>query len=309
MSMGRSKYLTHASKVGCKHGGVLMFSPPTRRSMTVNGNPILCKSDVLRASIVNCTQVGQGRVPCTKVVRIVRGVAKAIDIDGETPVLDSLQARTNGSPIQELEVTSVGDSNAMVAQEAQAHSADEPLSEDWTVSSLRWSRDEAREGDSIALLANTSNLADGTPVQITIFEYDADGRHDRVRVLFGEVENQSIRLEWEYHYQDDVDDIPTQEEAERYGGKYNPPEYFFVIEVFGKTFGHGQESKLLRFRDWIEIRLSCFGTDEPFPNEEFVIRFADNSKQQRRLDSRGFARIDGVPPGRCVVSFPNLKDY
>ena len=62
-------------------------------------------------------------------------------------------------------------------------------------------------------------------------------------------------LRLNHKYFEDSDEIPTQEELDKYGGAYNPPEYFFVINIDGFEFGHEQESGILGFKDYIEINL------------------------------------------------------
>jgi len=305
---GKPNYLTHASQLQCQHGGILTVPPPTKRSLVVNGQPVLTATDVLSGTIVGCTQVGVGQVPCTKVVTVTRGKARAIDVDGLTPVLSTLKGMTNGSPIQDFGVAAVGNSNASVSRETSAQKGDEPLSENWTISNLRWSHSEARTGDTVSLLARTTDLADGTPVQLTIYEYDADGRHDLVRTLFSSVASNRIQVDWQYKYHRDTDDILTQEELERYGSNYNHPEYFFVIEAFGITFGQNQESRMLRYKDWLELTLLDQATGDAIPNEQYMITFADGSKREGKLDAQGFLRIENAPPGRFRVSFPKLYE-
>ncbi len=58
-------------------------------------------------------------------------------------------------------------------------------------------------------------------------------------------------------------------------------------------------------KHWIEIAL----VDEdgnPVPDVAYKIRLPDGTEQTGNLDSRGLARIDGILPGTCRVSFPDL---
>jgi len=60
-----------------------------------------------------------------------------------------------------------------------------------------------------------------------------------------------------------------------------------------------------RPKHWIEIEL----LDEeghPVPGELFHIVFPDGTEDRRSLDEKGYARYDGIEPGTCKVSFPNL---
>jgi len=58
-------------------------------------------------------------------------------------------------------------------------------------------------------------------------------------------------------------------------------------------------------KTWIEIVLK----DEegaPVPGEPYRITVPDGSVAQGTLDHNGFARVDGIDPGNCIVTFPNL---
>ncbi|MFO0614314.1 MAG: hypothetical protein U0414_17130 [Polyangiaceae bacterium] len=58
-------------------------------------------------------------------------------------------------------------------------------------------------------------------------------------------------------------------------------------------------------KTWIEIVLR----DEdgaPVPNEPYVLTLVSGEKRKGSLDERGFARIDGIDPGTCDVTFPKI---
>jgi len=56
---------------------------------------------------------------------------------------------------------------------------------------------------------------------------------------------------------------------------------------------------------WIEILLV---DDEgfPVPNEKFIITVPGGAVVPGTLDSKGRARIEGIDPGNCVVTFPQI---
>ncbi|MEW5931331.1 MAG: carboxypeptidase-like regulatory domain-containing protein, partial [Gemmatimonadota bacterium] len=57
--------------------------------------------------------------------------------------------------------------------------------------------------------------------------------------------------------------------------------------------------------DWIEIRL--VGEDDtPIPGARYRVVLPDGTQRQGTLDDAGLARLDGIPPGTCRVSFPEL---
>jgi protocatechuate 3,4-dioxygenase beta subunit len=168
------------------------------------------------------------------------------------------------------------------------------------ISNAKWDKEEARRGDVLLLSADVKGARDGTEAQIEIWEHDADGNHDFIEKFLVQVKNEKVETEWKFEYNEDTDEISTAEESEK---GYNPPEYFFRVTAKGET----TESGLLRFRDWIEIRL-LDGHGEPVAGAEYVILFADGSKTQGKLDKHGSATINDVPPGPYWLQFPEHED-
>lgn len=59
-------------------------------------------------------------------------------------------------------------------------------------------------------------------------------------------------------------------------------------------------------KTWIEIEL-VDDDGKPVPGEKYRITLPDGSTlAEGTLDEKGFARVDGIDPGNCQVSFPNL---
>jgi len=175
------------------------------------------------------------------------------------------------------------------------------------VSNLKWSAQEARRGDRLTLSADIKGLPGQTEVALVIYEYDRDGAHDRIVELPATIEDDHIEVNWEYEYHEDTDEIATQEELDKYGGQYNPPEYFFVVKAEGVEYGRDQESGLLKFKDWVEITLlRKDGT--PVGNVDYTMTLPDGQQRQGTLDPSGHAREDDVPPGGGKIEFQNIED-
>jgi hypothetical protein len=173
------------------------------------------------------------------------------------------------------------------------------------ITNLKWGQEEARRGDIVKLSADIEGIPDDSEVMIYIYEHDQDGAHDFIAKFPVIVKDKKIETEWEYEYHEDTDEIPTDEELKEYGRSYNPPEYFFVVDVYGAKFGKEQESGLLEFKDWIEISLK----DEKgvaMGDIEYELTLPDNSTRKGKLDSNGRATEKDVPPGRSKVRFLNL---
>lgn len=171
------------------------------------------------------------------------------------------------------------------------------------VSNMRWSAEEARRGDTLKLMADVSGCRENDEAKIVIYEYDSDGVHDRICEIPANVREDKIEIEWEYEYHEDTDEIPTQEELEKYGSSYNPPEYFFVIELAGQKFGSEQESKILKFKDFVEIRLKD-EEDRPIVDEDYILTLPDGKEKKGKTDGDGKIRVEDAPPGRIKVEFP-----
>lgn len=60
-------------------------------------------------------------------------------------------------------------------------------------------------------------------------------------------------------------------------------------------------------RTWIEIEL-VDEEDKPIPGERYRIKLPDGSLREGTLDAGGLARVQGILPGTCQVSFPALDE-
>jgi hypothetical protein len=58
---------------------------------------------------------------------------------------------------------------------------------------------------------------------------------------------------------------------------------------------------------WISIEL-IGENDEPIPSEPYRIELPDGTTRSGRLDAQGRARIDGLDPGSCRITFPDLDE-
>jgi hypothetical protein len=164
------------------------------------------------------------------------------------------------------------------------------------VTDMSWSASEARRGDILTLSAKVENLPEAAQIKVIIYEFDADGAHDKIVELPATVSNKKIELQWAYEYHEDTDEIPTDAELQRYGRGYNPPEYFFTIKVDHQEFGRRQESGLLEFKDWIEIDWKD-DSGRPVTGKDIIVYLPDGSERRATLDENGRVRLDDIPPG------------
>lgn len=174
-----------------------------------------------------------------------------------------------------------------------------------TCTKIQWDKKEARRGDTLKLQAEFEGVADKTEATVIIMEYDQDGNHDKIATIPTTVKNRKIDLQWEYEYHEDTDEIPTDEEMKKYSKSYNPPEYFFVIDIDGFKLGEKQESGLLEFKDWVELELVDEEGNQK-PDEEYIIHLPDGTRKKGNLDSKGYAKVEDIPPGKFSVEYPNI---
>lgn len=60
-------------------------------------------------------------------------------------------------------------------------------------------------------------------------------------------------------------------------------------------------------KTWIAIRLVSDDPEPvPVPFKRYRIELPDHSTREGMLDANGMARVDGIDPGTCKVSFPDL---
>ena len=238
----------------------------------------------------------QGKTESGKKLEKIKGTVRGNKFVGELPIPDDIEADEMVYFEVKLSKNGLdGKSNRIPAVPAVK------------VSELKWSASEARRGDTLTLSANVKGLRDGTEVSLAIYEYDRDGSHDPVVELPAVVQDEKVELQWEYEYFEDTDEVPSEEELQRYDRHYNPPEYFFVVKVDRTEFGSEQESGLLLFKDYIELTL----VDEEgiaVPKAKYHLILADGSEREGELDEDGCAREDDVPPGPYSVFYSEAAE-
>jgi uncharacterized Zn-binding protein involved in type VI secretion len=170
----------------------------------------------------------------------------------------------------------------------------------FSVSNARWSKKKAQVGEKVKMTANVEGYPVGTPVLFQLYRRDI-GRPD-FSVSTEETITQpgKAEAEWEYQYEDDTKNVRKGEKKWLNG--YSAPEYYFEVLV-GRNKAR---SDLLGYRDYLEIELRD-KDDKPIPNVEYVLYLPNGEIRKGKLDHNGFARQNGVPPGRCNVRFLGTK--
>jgi uncharacterized Zn-binding protein involved in type VI secretion len=73
--------------------------------------------------------------------------------------------------------------------------------------------------------------------------------------------------------------------------------------IGGGTSGSGADDSTTN--TWVEIQLHDT-QGAPMPNEAYHIDLPDGTSVDGTTDSSGMARLDGIDPGNCQISFPNI---
>jgi len=167
------------------------------------------------------------------------------------------------------------------------------------ISKAEWSVDEAAVGDKVKLTADCSGIKNGTPAGLTIYLRDLNAPDREIEVIKSSVDSDKIEGEWTFELQEDL--LPVQSERSGRQG-YSSPAYYFVV----KAAGCSARSKLLKFKDWLELRLK----DEEgnsIGNRPYRVHCANGQIISGTLDGNGQARVENLPPGRIRVSY-NVRD-
>ena len=174
------------------------------------------------------------------------------------------------------------------------------------VSSMKWSKSEVHRDEEVMMTCNfTNGVEEGDEVTVIVYEYDNDGNHDPIVKIPTIIKNNKVELKWNYIYQEDTDDIPTEEELQKYGKHYNPPEYFFVVMVDTVPVGSRQESGILRFLDYIEFHVFNH-KHVAVADKTYTITFADGKKQDGKLDKNGYVKLENVPAGPFMLEVEGM---
>lgn len=91
---------------------------------------------------------------------------------------------------------------------------------------------------------------------------------------------------------------PYQQQRER----WSPQELAALNAPWHRESESGEEEK----KSWIEIEL-VDENDQPVPGERYRVTLPDGTIiAEGTLDEKGLKRIDGIDPGTCQITFPNL---
>jgi len=153
---------------------------------------------------------------------------------------------------------------------------------------------EALVDDDVMMCFEVKNIDDGETVNVTIWEHDADGEHDEIKKMSGEVKDGRVEIPWKVEYHADDDDSNCAEEIEKYG--FTVPEYFFVAE-YGGVESKEEPPKLLNAKGWVRRQLKEEETGEIWANRKYILVLPDNSRIEGETNENGYVEPAHSPFG------------
>jgi hypothetical protein len=173
------------------------------------------------------------------------------------------------------------------------------------VSKLQWNRQDVKREDVVTMTCQfKSGVQDGDEATVIVYEHNPNSCDFKVVSIPTTVKSDKIEVQWEFNYQDDTTQIPTDTEMQPYQKKYANPKYYFMVLVDGIRIGEKQESGLITFKDWMRIELRG-ADDKPIPDANYTLMLANGTQKDGQLNAEGFALEKDLPPGVYYPLFPD----
>jgi uncharacterized Zn-binding protein involved in type VI secretion len=165
------------------------------------------------------------------------------------------------------------------------------------IASAQWSVADAKVGDKVKLLVETSGIDSGTPATLQIFV--RDGGDKLLKVIETKVDNDKIEEEWVFKVDEEY--LKLQDAKERAGG-YSSQAFYFTVKA-GDVAGR---SGMLQIKDWVEFTLKD-KDGNPLANKEYRAILSTGEVRKGKLDGNGHDRLDKVPPGKIKIVYDIRK--
>ncbi len=159
----------------------------------------------------------------------------------------------------------------------------------------KWSKDAAKVGDKIKLIAKTSGITSGEKAVFEIFVRDSNYADRLLETLGTTVNGDAIETEWTFQVDEKYIKMQTDKEKTP---RYSAPAFYFLV----KSANLQSRSGLLRFEDFIELKLKD-DQGKPMANKKFRLYLSNGETREGQLDGSGYAKVEKIPPGNVRVSF------
>jgi hypothetical protein len=171
------------------------------------------------------------------------------------------------------------------------------------VTKLQWDRAEVKREDAVTLTCEfQSGVEDGDDATVLIYEHNPNSSDIKVIGIPTTIKDNKIEMLWQFDYQDDTRQIPTDGELQPYKKNYYNPDFYFVVVVDGIKTGENQESGLMKFKDTVEIHAKT-ATGEVIADKDVRIRLATGEEKTVHVDGQGIALLPDAPPGPVEVLY------
>ncbi|MFZ5979816.1 MAG: hypothetical protein ACOYVF_04225 [Candidatus Zixiibacteriota bacterium] len=169
------------------------------------------------------------------------------------------------------------------------------------VISAKWSKDKARDGETVKMQVKTAGIEDGASATFEVWMRD-NNRADRqvfskegVKVSGGKAE-----CDWKYEWEEES--ISNLDDG--HNKNYSNPMFYFTVEIEGLIL----RSPMLNYKDYIEIYLKD-ENGKAIANAPFKVILSDGEIREGKLDGNGYKKIEKVPPGDWKAVFEEENKY
>jgi uncharacterized Zn-binding protein involved in type VI secretion len=155
-----------------------------------------------------------------------------------------------------------------------------------TVTNSRWEKSNSKPGENIAIKADVDGFKDIKEAVVQFFSKDKNGMK-LIDTAKAAVKNKKIDINWK---------IPQADKQAFSNG------LFCVIAETQLSI-----SKELKINDFAQIEL-LDDNEDPVAGAEYTMTCSDGSIRKGKLDNRGQAKENNVPPGEYIVEFKDHSD-
>lgn len=156
-----------------------------------------------------------------------------------------------------------------------------------------WSEKKAAVGDKVKLIAETAGIDSGEKALLEIFIRDANYADNLLTQIESQVDGDKIEEEWILEI--DKKYLSDGEDKSKIG-RYSYPSFYFIAHAGG----YSARAPFLEYKDYIEITVKD-AEGHVIPNKKYKVILPNGAIKEGRLDNNGYAKVEGVPPGKAKV--------
>ncbi len=156
--------------------------------------------------------------------------------------------------------------------------------------SAKWSKNEARDSETVKLKAEAIGFDSGAEVKFEIWEKNANKADSLIQTIDNiRLNNDTAETSWQYAWSEN-----------QLGGVngYSTPAFYFKVFIGGLA----QRSNILNYKDYVELWLKD-AEENPVPNAKYRVFLSNGEIREGQLDSNGYKKIEKVPPGKWRADF------